>query len=391
METTTAVRGMGRAIRPPARCKRGTAQPAEKRTARVSGNGFLSHQFKPFWGFNGDRDRAEREFKHSLSNLCQYYGLPIPECVNGIFPQNIYQTWQVIAEKLKAKDKQLECIIASDESHVATLTTVNRYDTGMCLYYIPVRPLWHWVQSSQAQKMAELLLSIFAYLHQVVSIPFYTEPHSYLAGEYEMMAEWVNEDDSEDNTYRQQQLDELYTMRNAGLKLHEQLRKPDYVGRFESIVINFDAVDEWEIEWHSIALGFLELYRQYTERSIFDNIHAYLLYPADEQRVGADQYISFYWSGDDCIAESLFSSIECSLQEMAYTDEPMQVVQFDHLPEPTAQGFDFETRLFDLIHRLCKRISNHDDEICVFSFFRFFFVCLCFVVFFFCRADERNE
>lgn len=135
------LRGIGGAVRPPARCKRGTAQPAKKRTVRISRNGFLSHQFKSFWGYNGDRDKAEKEFKHSFSNLCQYYHLQLPECASGVFPQNLYQTWQAISAKLKAQDKQLECIIASDENHEATLTTVSRFDTGMCLYYIPVRPL----------------------------------------------------------------------------------------------------------------------------------------------------------------------------------------------------------------------------------------------------------
>lgn len=61
-----------------------------------------------------------------------------------------------------------------------------------------------------------------------------------------MLEEWVREDDSEDNTYRQKQLDELYIMRNAGLKLHEQIRKPEYVERFENIVLNFNPADEWK-------------------------------------------------------------------------------------------------------------------------------------------------
>jgi hypothetical protein len=51
--------------------------------------------------------------------------------VNGDFPQNIYQAWQAVSQKLKVQDKQLECIIAGDEHHTATLATVSRYDTGM--------------------------------------------------------------------------------------------------------------------------------------------------------------------------------------------------------------------------------------------------------------------
>lgn len=49
---------------------------------------------------------------------------------------------------------------------------------------------------------------------------------------------------------------------------------------------------------------------------------------------------------------------------MAHTDEPMQVLQFDCIPEPCATGFDFENRLFDLINQLCKRLNDHDHEQC---------------------------
>lgn len=364
MEATTAIRNVGRAVRPPARCQRGTAQPAKKRTCRLSGNGFLNHRFRPFWGYNGNREKAEREFLCSLSNLCNHYGLSLPDCVNGVFPQYIYETWQVISQKLKAKDEQLECIIAGDNNHSAVLTTVCRYDTGRCLYYIPVRPLWYWVQTSQGQRLAELLLSLFAYLHQVVQIPFFTENGSYLGSQYQMIEDWVNDDVDGDESEKQNQLDTLYTMHNAGLKLYAQIRKPEYVERFENIVLNFNHQDNWELEWKSIAVDFLQLYQQYPHRSIFDHIHADLLYPENEDRISADQYISFYWSGNDSLTDTLFDAIDCSFQEIAYMDEPMHVQKFDRLPEMSLPDFDFENRLFELVNSLCKQLNNYDDEQC---------------------------
>lgn len=361
METTTKLRSIGRAVRPPARCKRGTAQPAKKRTARVSRNGFLSHQFTPFWGYNGNKDRAEREFLCSLSNLCAHYDLPIPECVNGNFPQSIYRTLQAVTEQLENADRKLRCIIAGDNRHTATLATIRQYDTGMTLYYIPVRPLWHWVQSSQGQGIAELLLGIFAYLHQVVDIPFFSEPSSYLASQYEYIEQMIN-DEQEEEPYRQQQLDEIYTLHNAGLKLHKEVSNPYRLAQFESTVLNFKHSDSWELDWEIIAIEFLQLYRQHPTRSIFDRIHSELLYPADEDRIAADQYISFYWSGDDCLAECLFDMINCHFQEIAYMDEPMHIQLFNTLPENTATDFDFETRLFDLINNLSKLLSDYDYE-----------------------------
>lgn len=363
MATATAIQQVNRKIRPLARCKRGQTQRIKKRPAGLSRNGFLKHQFKSFWAFDGNRDRAEREFSNSLYHLCNYYELAIPQPSVNLFPQNIYQTWQVVCEALKAKDKQLECIIASDEQHIATLATVSRYDTGMNLYYIPVRPLWHWVQSGQGQKLAKLLLAICAYLHQVVQIPFYTEHGNYVGCQYQMIEDWIN-DEQEDEEDRQQQLDELYIMHNAGLKLYEQIRKPYYLELFASIVDNFQPVDEWEQGWQAIGAAFLALYSAYPQRSIFDNIHDGLLYPEDEDRIGADEYISFYWSGNGCLTDTLFDTINCNFQEIAFMDEPMHLQKFDKLPEAKIPDFEFEPRLFELVDRFCKLLNDHDDEEC---------------------------
>lgn len=361
METATTIRQVNRKIKPLARCQRGRAQPIKERTAGYCRNGFLKHQFKPFWAFDGNRDRAQREFENSLAQLCNYYGLAIPQAIHNVFPQNIYQTWQSVSEALKAKNKQLECIIANDEQHIATLATVSRYNTGMNLYYIPVRPLWHWVQSSRGQKLAELLLAICAYLHQVVQIPFYTENGNYVGCQYQMIEDWIN-DEQEDEEDHQQQLDELYTLHNVGLKLHEQIRKPHYLEKFASIADNFNPVDEWEQVWQVLGAEFLALYRIYPQRSIFDNIHDGLLYPEDEDRISADEYISFYWSGNGALADTLFDTINCNFQEIAYMDEPIYLQKFDKLPESNIPDFEFENRLFELIDRFCKLLNDHDDE-----------------------------
>jgi hypothetical protein len=323
----------------------------------------LTHQFKPFWAFGGNKERAEREFLHSLSQLCDFYGLTVSPSVNAVFPQSIYQTWLSVCDALKAKNSKLDCFIACDDTHTATLATVSRYDTGMNLFYIPVRPLWHWVQSVAGQKLATLLLSVCAYLHQAVQIPFYTENGSYLGGQYQMIEDWVNDDEQGEDD-RQRQLDELYTMHNAGLKLHEQIRNPHYLEQFAHVVGDFQPVDDWEKEWEAIAMEFLALYQNYPQRSIFDNIHSGLLYPEDEDRIYADQYISFYWSGDGCLADTLFDTVNCNFQEIPYMDEPMHLQKFDRLPDGDAPDFDFEKRLFDLVNRFCQLLNDHDDEEC---------------------------
>ncbi len=363
MEATTAIRRIHRQAKPLARCKRGSAQPGTERTRRPDRNGFLRHRFQPLWQYNGNRERAEREFLCSLSILCKHYDLQIPACVNNGFPHNIYQTQQIISDRIKSIDDKLSCIVAKDDTHIATLATVKRFDTGMTLYYIPVRPLWHWVQCSQSQPLAELIICLFAYLEQVVKVPFYTEQGSYLASQYETLEQWVN-DEQEDEPYRDKQLDELYTMQNAGLKIYAQIINPQRLAAFESVVQNFQPRENWESDWKSVAEAFLHLYKQYPERSVFDHIHSDLLYPQDEDRIYADQYISFYWSGNDCFQDCLFEMIDNHFQEIAYIDEPAHVQLFDRTPENATPDFDFETRLFDLINDLSRLLNYYDHEQC---------------------------
>lgn len=362
MATTTAIRKIGRTLKLSARCERSKAQRFAERTRKPDRNGFLTHKFLPFWQYSGNKERAVREFKNSLTNLCEYYGFTTPQ-LTGDFPQNIYQMQQVVIAELKAVDSKLSCIIAEDENHTATLATVKHYDTGMTLYYIPVRPLWQWMQSGHSQSITDLLLGVFAYLEQVVRIPYYTEQDSYLAYQYQIIEDWVN-DDQQEEEYRQQQLDELYTMQNSGLKVYTEIIKPDRLIGLENIVHGFQVTEEWQQEWKTVAEQFLGLYQQYPKRSIFDHIQPDLLCPEDEDRISADQYISFYWSGNDCFQDCLFEMINNHFQEIAFMDEPSHVQLFDHLPEKAIPDFDFETRLFDLLNELARLLDKYDHEQC---------------------------
>jgi len=111
-----------------------------------------------------------------------------------------------------------------------------------------------------------------------------------------------------------------------------------------------------------VAKGFLSLYQQYPQRSVFDHIHSGLLYPQDEDRISAEQYISFYWSGNDCFQDCLFEMIDNHFQEIAYIDEPVHITLFDCLPSNVTPDFDFESRLFELIDNLSQLLNKYDHE-----------------------------
>jgi hypothetical protein len=365
METIRTIQQVNRKPRPLTRCGAGTAQPVKKRATRINRNGFLTHTFQPFWAYEGNKARAEREFFRSLANLCTYYDLRIPDVTGLTFPQNIYRSWETTAERIKAIDQQLDCIILKDEQHEATLATIKQFSTGMTLYYIPVKPLWNWVQQAQQQALSEVVIAIFAYLHHVAGVPFYTEQGSYLHQQYNYLEEMINEDmqnDEEEDAHRQEELNELYTLQNAGIHLYRKIIIPQTLEQMEDLILKYSKSETCNPDWAILAIEFLQLYQNYPTRSFFDNIRPDLCHPEIEERVYAEQYISFYWSGNDCLQDSLFCMIDSEFQESGITDEPITVELFNTLTEKKDENFGFETRLLALINRLCELLNKHDND-----------------------------
>src|ERR1700744_4483624 len=254
MEQLCAVGRVRRKAKPFAGCCTGQAKPSKKRTAGNDRNGFLTHAFRPFWACYGNRERAEKEFFCSLSNICAYYDLFVPDVSGETFPQNIYKAWQVTPERIQEIDKKLDCIILKDATHVASIATVRQFNTDMTLYYIPARPLWRWVQTAKQQDLAEVVIAVFAYLHQVVRIDWFTDQGSYLGGQYNYVEEMIKEDEydydnqnedeidtemDEDKAFRQIQLGELYTLQNAGHHLFRKICHSETLKRMEDTVLQY--------------------------------------------------------------------------------------------------------------------------------------------------------
>ncbi|RCH56814.1 hypothetical protein DJ568_02875 [Mucilaginibacter hurinus] len=327
----------------------------------------MNHSFEPFWAFSGNRDRIAREYFYSLANLCAYFQLSVPQ-TDLPFPQNIYDTWEVVAKQVSAIDPNFHCQILQDKRKKAVLSVIKTFDLSNCLFYIPVRAYWNWSQTAEKERITELVTVIFAYLHQVVEIPFYAESGTFLDYQYDTLEQWIYEAEDEGNTdeeekgWRKQQEDTIYEMRRAGGHIMPVIKNPAWLTRMEEIVLNYHHRDKHELEWELLAIEFLQLYRQYPNRSISDGIHPDLVYPYEEERIRVEEYTHFYWSDRDCFQDELMEMINCSFQERPVQDEPTAVHFFDTLPDPQKVDFDFETRLFGLIERLRDLLDQYDHE-----------------------------
>ncbi|MBK0379372.1 hypothetical protein [Mucilaginibacter segetis] len=321
----------------------------------------------PFWAFSGNEERATREYFGSLANLCHYYQLAIPE-TDLPFPRNIYHTWEKIEKQVRNLDVNNHCMIMQDSGKKAVIAVVKTFDLSQCLFYIPVRSYWLWSQCAEQQRITELLTVIFAYLHQVVDIPFYAENGTFMDYQYDTLEQWVGDIENKGNTdeeekeWREEQENTLYELRRAGGHIMPVIKNPYWLRQMETVITNYRHRDNWELEWELLAIEFLQLYRQYPKRSLPDCIHQNLIYPDEDERITPYQYTSFYWSGKDCFVDELNEMINCSLQEIAVMDEPTAVYLFDKLPNPDQKEFDFETRLFDLMERLRNLLNDYDHE-----------------------------
>lgn len=365
MENTAAIRRTGKLPRPPARCKRSKAQPATKRTAGLNRNGFLNHAFTPVWLYGGNRAIMETQFFNSLANYCTYYNVSLPETGGLTYPQNIYKAWEAV----KSSSRNNNCIILQDGKQQAVLATVETLDLNHCLFYVPVRPYWRLAQRAQQQHLAEVVMCLFAYLHQQAGLPFYMDRGTFIDSQYNMLEEWIKEvqyeeaeNDEDSNGYRQAQETDIYELRQAGAHIHRLIDDPQWLDKMENVIVNFAQDYPDETEWVTIAGEFLTLYQQYPNNTINDNISTELLCPGEEERITPEMYTGFYWSGKDNLCDELDDTINNQFQEIPVMDEPMYIQTFDRLPEQPDKPFDFEDRLYDLIEKFRDLLNKYDKN-----------------------------
>jgi len=341
--------------RPAARYRRHQEGRAAQRTALHAPYDFLNHSFSPIIGRElsgiGNPKTIERQFFASVANLCTVYKLQLPCFDTAAYPSNIVQAYQWIQEQLRKVQPGLQLIIVNKGRCKACLTTVKEYNTGTWLYYIPVEPL-HLLWSNRKQRARRnLILSLFAYLYQVVGMPYFRS--DFLGDTYEMIENWYEDDPTAfDEEEYQEVREELKALKFYGGKLFESIRHPYHISQFENRVNSFQPSNEVDMLLLEICDKFLLLYKQYPDRSIFDNMPQGLLSPEDEERIHAHQYISFFWKSTGLLYSQLMDSINMQFQEIGYMENPVTFQFFDTPQTEERHNLDFETRIFDLLAQL---------------------------------------
>lgn len=286
-------------------------------------------------------------FRH-LADLC---GFAMMDVSAMVFPLNIAALYGQAAEALAQKDREIELLLVEDGGRIR-LATAKEASTETTLFHLPVYPLWKCMRDKMRRQETNLLLSVFAYLHQIAGIGFFNG-WTYIGSKYECLLEWLSEDDGwEDNEEHRRSLSTVKAAIHFGERMHRKVRHPYHLNAWEDRLRNFQRGDAVSVTLWDIADRLFALYGEYPSRSLNDNVRPELLRPNEEYRMGMEQVFAFIWDEDGWLGNQLRETVSAELNECCAADEPLALQFFDTPQKEAKHDLGFETRLYDLLHDL---------------------------------------
>lgn len=344
-------------------CKRSTERQKQISTYRNVANGFLKCSFLPKLQENKTAQaskktvKMERDFYNSLFKLAEHYNIEPAQTKQFSYPYNIALAIWDMEEKLKERVLNWQEIRLIQDSKKTYFVSEERYNTGSTLFYIPVSPLYHLLHNKNRKVNAHLLLSVCAYLYHVADIPYYRQEASYLYWMYEMMSDWMEQDDHTEET--QGYLSEIKQAEFIGDFIEQRIYNRINLTVFEKRIERFKVKDDLDRECLAIAKEAFALYQDYPNENVFRNAkpNGEASEEDMENVIGMEKYISFYADHKGWLNEMLMQSVNNEFQECGIMEEPIILKQFDGR-DITANNLCFENRLFQILHDLSDILNQ---------------------------------
>ena len=368
MEFTPTVGAASGKARPSLRAGRIKRRKTKKRTDRFVGHAFLRHCFLPlvsdaYQELDNQRE-IEKGFFLSAKHLCSLYGFGEMPTSTMPYPQNLAKGVDWLTAKLKATDSGLDLRLLQDERFPARLASLKTFSTGSTLFYLPIEPMLRMVKNTKTKGVGELLLSVYAYLFQIVRIAHFSQDYAYLGSIYGMLEDWwVNDEGyAEDEQERLAHVDFFSALWERG-KISLMLMGGDEpLADFGHRVKSFVPSTKAQGNFHKTAEAFFELYTDYPKRSVGDNIFEPFGGDSEDYTIRTEQYLHFFWDFGQLVHDQFMECINAELNECSLMDEPVTLQYFDTPQKAVSHDQDFETRLFALLHELTDNVIDLNDE-----------------------------
>lgn len=345
-----------------ARCSSGQETEAQERTAFPATNGFLKHRFTPVMADMPEqlqeREKVERDFFNSLSNLKNLYDFEIEAPSDLAYPFNIASLWTEVTYHMGIKAPKTGMAILQSATTATTIVTFEGYNTGNYLYYIPLRPLWKMANDSEKKPLTALLLSLYAYLYQIIGVPDYTKDDYSLYHTYQSLKEWYETDCDMEKEYVRQLKAALRLAKSGGKSVVSKISRKGHLLAFGKRLQGFFPKDDIEKGLKAIAQDFYNLSIQYPNKSFGASIYIGLEEPEEEQRIWPDEYLSFIWDNDDILIDDFMENMNNQLNEKSVMDEPLALQYFDSRQDKICHDLSFEAALFPLLDKLIYHLNN---------------------------------
>jgi hypothetical protein len=358
-ETTTAIAPTVGRVRQLATKTKGRKPSAERqaeiRTNSNATNGILKCTFLPKLKTAKSVQacqKTERDFYKSLSQLAEHYSIEPMQTHSFKFPYNVVLAMWDMEVKAKRTNINWDGFKLIQDSTKTYFTSEERYNTGTTLYYIPVVPLFKMLKDPKRKKTAKLLVSVCSYLYHIAQIPYYRQEESYLYWLYEMMNDWVEQDEETEET--ESYKSELRNAEYIGDRIEQKLFNRTNLKVFEQRLNRFKSVDMFDKECWQVACNAFALCTEYPNTTIFSNATLPEKDPYDDDEnevIGMEKYISFIADTRGWLYESLSDTINNEFNEYGAMEEPTISKRFDGSEIPKA-NLDFENRLFGLLNDL---------------------------------------
>ena len=358
-ETTTAIAPTVGRVRKLATKTKGRKPSAERqaeiRTDSNATNGILKCTFLPKLKTAQSVQacqKTERDFYKSLSQLAEHYSIEPMQTHSFKFPYNVVLAMWDMEVKAKRTNINWDGFKLIQDSTKTYFTSEERYNTGTTLYYIPVVPLFKMLKDPKRKKTAKLLVSVCSYLYHIAQIPYYRQEESYLYWLYEMMNDWVEQDEETEET--ESYKSELRNAEYIGDRIEQKLFNRTNLKVFEQRLNRFKSVDMFDKECWQVACNAFALCTEYPNTTIFSNATLPEKDPYDDDEnevIGMEKYISFIADTRGWLYESLSDTINNEFNEYGAMEEPTISKRFDGSEIPKA-NLDFENRLFGLLNDL---------------------------------------
>ncbi|SDW52904.1 hypothetical protein SAMN05444410_103202 [Hydrobacter penzbergensis] len=361
-----AVQTVGRVHSMDAANKRRTRnrqRPTEVSANTNVANGFLKTTFLPKLEIMKtaqspmEVEKIEADFYYSLCAVARHYnGFEPMDTRTFGYPYNIALSVWEAENHLKRNVRNWNSLrLIQDDKGKTFFISEEQYNTGATLYYIPVIPLYKMLKDPKKKRAARLLLSVFAYLYHVADIPYYRQEDAYLYWQYEMISDWIEQDDEAELDSRKE---ELKVAQWCGEKVEQKIFNRKNLEVFGRRITTLRPKNDFEQECLNVAQGMFTLYTEYPATTVFQ--HAKYADDEAEQEdevIAMNKYISFMADGKGWLYETLAESVNNEFNECGTTEEPTVLKEFSGA-SVTNCSLEFESRLFPLIGDLCYLLSN---------------------------------